>query len=264
METSSGTVLTVRVDSLASRPVSASFELAVAAIEVTGRHRASVHLTEGCAGVGRFDTVVAGAIGESIDLRGSGVERAVRTVATGGVGRLLPLRALALPDRIEHHGLHLRGAAVCPLRSLDTVVGALVVWTEQDDELEPCDRAHVERVATLIGIGVGQEVDRRSRSSVREIGGLVIDLVDRTVTLQGRTVRLTPIEATILGLLSERPGRPVTRERIVQQLFGSTHVGESRAADVHIKNLRLKLKDDSSIQRWIVTMRGVGYALRTS
>jgi DNA-binding response OmpR family regulator len=145
---------------------------------------------------------------------------------------------------------------------LGVVAGALVVWTEQEQFLGPHGHAYIERIAWLLGLGAGQEIERSARGSTRQVGSLLIDLVERTVTVEGRLVRLTPIESTILGMLSEMPGRPVSRERIVQHLFGSTHVGESRAADVHIKNLRLKLGDDSSSQRLIVTMRGVGYTLR--
>jgi PAS domain S-box-containing protein len=239
-----------------------SLDLAVAAAEATGHYRASIHHTVGFTGVGRFDEIVDNSIGEAVDVHTPVLERLVRDAAQGDVARFMPLPALGLPVEIIHRGSCLHSIEVFPLDVLGAVAGALVVWTEQEEMIGPFGHAYLERIASLIGLGVGQEIERKARSSTRKVGSLMIDLVERTVEMDGRLVKLTPIESTILGMLSEMPGRPVSREGIVQQLFGSTHVGESRAADVHIKNLRLKLGDDPSTQRLIVTMRGVGYALR--
>jgi two-component system alkaline phosphatase synthesis response regulator PhoP len=85
--------------------------------------------------------------------------------------------------------------------------------------------------------------------------------VQRTAKVGERTVRITPIEATILDLLTEVPGRAVTRARIMTRLFGATYTGGERSCDAHVRNLRSKLGDDAGAPRLIATIRGAGYAL---
>jgi DNA-binding response OmpR family regulator len=74
-------------------------------------------------------------------------------------------------------------------------------------------------------------------------------------------VQLTPSEFRLLALLAEEPERVYSRREIMQHLWESTYVGDERACDIHISNLRRKLEDEPDDPRRILTVRGVGYKL---
>jgi DNA-binding response OmpR family regulator len=74
-------------------------------------------------------------------------------------------------------------------------------------------------------------------------------------------VRLTPSEFKLLALLASEPERVFTRREIMQHLWDSSYVGDQRACDIHVSNLRRKLERDPSDPEQLVTVRGVGYKL---
>jgi two-component system response regulator RegX3 len=107
-----------------------------------------------------------------------------------------------------------------------------------------------------------REMDRGEARATLRVGGLELDLVDRTARVDGREIELTPTELRLLALLAGEPGRPFTRREIVQHIWRSTHVGDQRTCDVHVKNVRQKLERDPARPDLLVTVRGVGYMLR--
>ena len=107
-----------------------------------------------------------------------------------------------------------------------------------------------------------QRLDREQATTVRQIGDLTLDVTRHVVTVAGESRQLTPSEFRLLHLLAEQPGRVYTRREIMQHLWDSSYVGDQRACDIHISNLRRKLDDDANQQR-IVTVRGVGYKLES-
>lgn len=70
------------------------------------------------------------------------------------------------------------------------------------------------------------------------------------------------MEFDLLALLLEHPGQVFTRLQLLERAQGSVYEGYERTIDVHIKNLRKKLGDDSQDPRYIETVRGVGYRFR--
>ena len=99
-------------------------------------------------------------------------------------------------------------------------------------------------------------------------GGTVLDVggdPDRHRAPRGGGRRadapLTPSEFKLLALLAEEPGRVFSRRQIMEHLWESVYVGDERAADVHVSNLRRKLERDAANPERIVTVRGVGYKL---
>jgi DNA-binding response OmpR family regulator len=70
-----------------------------------------------------------------------------------------------------------------------------------------------------------------------------------------------PSEHTLLALLAQEPGRVFTRREIMQHLWQSTYVGDERACDAHVSNLRRKIERDPSRPERIVTVPGFGYKL---
>ncbi len=95
----------------------------------------------------------------------------------------------------------------------------------------------------------------RSRNTYK-IGDLLLDASKVRLTVGDREIKLTPAEFKILKTLLDNYGRPVSREYMVQALWGIDKDTTERAIDVHIKHIRDKLGDYS---RYIKTVRGFGY-----
>ena len=119
-----------------------------------------------------------------------------------------------------------------------------------------------ELVSRVRAILRRRELDRRGDSTgVVEVGGIRLDLVRHRVVVDGRTLDLTPSEFRILALLASEPERVFTRRQIMEHLWESPYVGDERACDVHVSNLRRKVERDPSNPERIVTVREVGYRL---
>jgi two-component system alkaline phosphatase synthesis response regulator PhoP len=90
-------------------------------------------------------------------------------------------------------------------------------------------------------------------------GGLRIDPEARVVWKNGEPVELTAIEFDLLHTLAEHYGRVLSREQLLQQVWGHDFYGEERVVDVHLGHIRKKIEDNPSQPELIVTVRGVGY-----
>jgi len=99
------------------------------------------------------------------------------------------------------------------------------------------------------------------RASI-EVGDLEIDTQSRQVKLQGQPMHLTSSEFGILLHLARHPGKAYSRQDILSALWDESPVGDERAIDVHIHNIREKLEEDPKNPTYILTVRGFGYRLR--
>lgn len=90
-------------------------------------------------------------------------------------------------------------------------------------------------------------------------GSLVIDLARREVLLDGTPVALTRKEFAVLSLLVRHPGRVVSQQQILREVWGATHTQDTHYLRIVMGKLRLKLGDDPSTPRWLKTEPGVGY-----
>jgi DNA-binding response OmpR family regulator len=106
-----------------------------------------------------------------------------------------------------------------------------------------------------------RELDRGHAAMVQKLGGLHLDVSRHSATLDGRPLNLTRSEFRLVTLLASEPGRVFTREELVRHLWQSDFVGDRRAIDVHISNLRRKLEPEPRHPRRLITIRGVGYKL---
>lgn len=88
---------------------------------------------------------------------------------------------------------------------------------------------------------------------------LVIDLTRREVTLNGAVLPLKPQEYELLVFFAEHKGQMLSREFILERVWGWDYIGDSRTVDVHVRWLRQKIEPDPSNPRRIVTVRGGGY-----
>jgi len=95
-----------------------------------------------------------------------------------------------------------------------------------------------------------------------ESGELTIDFDRRMVTLAGEEIQVTYVEFEILGALARSPGRVLTRETLLEHVWGDSDYRDPRTVDVHIRHLREKLEQDPKEPDYLFTVRGVGYRFR--
>jgi len=170
----------------------------------------------------------------------------------------------------------LDGLEVCKrLRARSTV--PIVMLTARGDELD-----------TVVGLELGaddyitkpfsiREFRSRIRALLRrastprqepkeeeviEVDGLRIDPARRSVEVEGTPVQLTYVEFELLRTLAQRPGRVLSRQALLEALWGGSDYREPRTIDVHVRHLREKLESDPREPRFILTVRGVGYRFR--
>jgi DNA-binding response OmpR family regulator len=123
-------------------------------------------------------------------------------------------------------------------------------------------REIIARVRALLRRSYG---DLATSSAGKRItfGDIDIDLERMHVLQHGQPVLLTPTEFRLLLHLVSHPDRPFNREALIEVVWGyDSSVGNERTVDVHIRHLREKLEADPSNPRWLVTVRGIGYAFR--
>jgi len=100
--------------------------------------------------------------------------------------------------------------------------------------------------------------------SVVEHGPLRLDVDARRCFVDGNEVKLRKKEFALMLLLLENPGRVLTRDVLIDRVWGSDYVGDTKTLDVHIKRLRTLIEDDPKNPAYITTIRGVGYRLEVT
>jgi len=100
-----------------------------------------------------------------------------------------------------------------------------------------------------------------TRQAAVELGPLIIDLAFRRVLLDGVEVGLTRKEYAVLAQLASHPGRVITQQQLLKDIWGPSHVENSHYLRIVVGHLRQKLADDPTSPRFIATEAGVGYRL---
>lgn len=119
-----------------------------------------------------------------------------------------------------------------------------------------------ELVSRVRAILRRRQLDRSaSGPPVLRVGGLTLDLVRYGAQVDGRPVNLTRSEFKLLALLAAEPERVFSRRQIMQHLWESSYVGDQRACDIHVSNIRKKIERDPARPERLVTVRGIGYRL---
>ncbi|MGO3170289.1 MAG: response regulator YycF [Bavariicoccus seileri] len=104
--------------------------------------------------------------------------------------------------------------------------------------------------------------DSKDGKSNIEIGGLTIHEDAYIVTKRGEEIELTHREFELLHYLAQHIGQVMTREHLLQTVWGYDYFGDVRTVDVTVRRLREKIEDTPSHPNWIMTRRGVGYYLK--
>lgn len=102
-----------------------------------------------------------------------------------------------------------------------------------------------------------------SSAEAVHIGDLTINLAAREVTLSGEPVHLTRTEFDLLAALAVRPTRVLTRASLLEEVWGGGWIGDEHLVDVHVLHVRQKLGDSAERQKYVRTIRGVGYRIGT-
>ncbi|MDO8308819.1 MAG: response regulator transcription factor [Actinomycetota bacterium] len=92
-----------------------------------------------------------------------------------------------------------------------------------------------------------------------EAGPVRIDADRHVVTVRGGTVSMPLKEFDLLEYLVRNSGRVLTRGQLIERVWGSDYVGDTKTLDVHVKRLRAKIEDDPALPRHLLTVRGLGY-----
>jgi two-component system KDP operon response regulator KdpE len=166
---------------------------------------------------------------------------------------------LGLPDLSGIEVLRLlRGWSTTP-------VVVLSARAESAEKVEALDLGADDYVTKPFGM---EELLARIRAAARragsdlpvlDAGDLVIDLPARRVTRSGAVVRLTPTEWGLLEVLVRTPGRLVTQQDLLHEVWGPAYSRETNYLRVYVGALRKKLEDDPSRPRHLITEPGIGY-----
>ena len=119
-------------------------------------------------------------------------------------------------------------------------------------------KANLRRQQTI------DNTDSKGATNEIKIGSLTIHPDAYVVSKRGETIELTHREFELLHYLAQHSGQVMTREHLLQTVWGYDYFGDVRTVDVTVRRLREKIEDNPSHPTWIVTRRGVGYYLRNS
>ena len=115
------------------------------------------------------------------------------------------------------------------------------------------------RRTRLLQEELGKKVAGETQHTTLAFGNLIINLTRREVMLNAKPIKLKPKEYELLEFFAEHKGQMLTREFILERVWGWDFIGDSRTVDVHVRWLRQKIEDDASNPARIITVRGGGY-----
>jgi len=147
-----------------------------------------------------------------------------------------------------------------PYRLRELVARMRAVLRRTPAEAEPGGRSGADGGTSAEAESAPRSPERRPEpGSVLEAGGIQVDVDRHLVFIRGDEVHLRRKEFELLSLLMENAGRLLTRDVLIDRIWGSDYFGDTKTLDVHIKRLRTHIEEDPSSPKLITTIRGVGY-----
>jgi len=134
---------------------------------------------------------------------------------------------------------------------------------EQGADASLCKPISAKELVARIRAILRRDTFTREPQGLFVVGGLHIDLARHEVTVNSKPVELTLKEFQILQQLAQRPGRVFRRDELLDLVWGEGAALEEHNLDVHVHSLRRKLEADPTHPRMIMTIRGIGYKLRS-
>ncbi len=142
-------------------------------------------------------------------------------------------------------------------QEMDKVTGLM---TGADDYVtKPFSPAELTARIDAIYRRTGGDVEEESTSGELTSGPFRLNTRNRTLEKNGSRIRLTQIEYSIMKLFIDNPGKALSREEILTEVWGRDYFGELKIVDVNIRRLRIKIEDDPTIPSFITTVWGFGY-----
>ncbi|MEI7550567.1 MAG: response regulator transcription factor [Actinomycetes bacterium] len=165
----------------------------------------------------------------------------------------------------------LSGVEVCrQIRSYSQV--PIIMLTAKDDEVDKVVGLEIgaddyvtkpyksrELVARIRAVLRRQGNSEEVSESVLTAGGVSMDVERHMVSVRGANVALPLKEFELLEMLLRNAGRVLTRGQLIDRIWGSNYVGDTKTLDVHIKRIRAKIEEDPADPSIITTVRGLGY-----
>jgi DNA-binding response OmpR family regulator len=232
--------------------------------DVSDAHGSSVLLVEDDPRIGRALAMTLQDSGHSVRLAPTGA------AARAALAERLPdvvLLDLGLPDD--------DGLVLCrEFRAADGELPIIIVTARSDstDVVAGLEAGADDYVSKPV---VGSELSARISSLLRRsrrpeqgtgtlaVGDLSIDLRHGRVSRRDQDLLLTRTERRLMRELATRPGQVVTREELLERVWGYDYFEDTRLLDVHIRRLRTRVETDPSDPRVVMTVRGLGYRLDT-
>jgi two-component system, OmpR family, response regulator RegX3 len=172
---------------------------------------------------------------------------------------LLDLMMPGLPGTEVFRQLRLRGSIpVIMLTARDTEVDKVVGLELGADDYVTKPFSHRELVARMRAV-LRRGQDTELLPDVLEAPGVRMDVARHEVSVNGERIKLALKEFELLEMLLRNAGRVMTRGQLIDRIWGSDYVGDTKTLDVHIKRLRTKIEPDPANPQYLITVRGLGY-----
>jgi two-component system response regulator RegX3 len=172
---------------------------------------------------------------------------------------LLDLMMPGLPGTEVFRQLRLRGSIpVIMLTARDTEVDKVVGLELGADDYVTKPFSHRELVARMRAV-LRRGQDTELLPEVLEAAGVRMDVARHEVSVNGERIKLALKEFELLEMLLRNAGRVMTRGQLIDRIWGSDYVGDTKTLDVHIKRLRTKIEPDPTNPQYLITVRGLGY-----
>ncbi|MEI6623033.1 MAG: response regulator transcription factor [Actinomycetes bacterium] len=170
----------------------------------------------------------------------------------------------------------LSGTEVCrALRQVSTV--PIIMLTAKDSEIDKVvglelgaddyvtkpfsSRELLARLRAVLRRRSSEAEEKAKPTSVLEVGPVRMDVDRHQVVVSGTSVKLPLKEFELLEFLLRNAGRVLTRGQLIDRIWGSDYVGDTKTLDVHVKRIRAKIEPDPANPIYLVTLRGLGYKL---
>jgi two-component system response regulator RegX3 len=211
-------------------------------------------------GLGEALVYQLGREGYEVDRQTNGAEGLERFNAAGADLVLLDLMLPGMPGEDVCRAIRKTSSVpIIMLTARDTEVDKVVGLELGADDYVTKPFSSRELMARVKAVLRRTNVDGERAGGALEAGGIRLDSERFEVTVRGEPIHLPRKEFELLEILMENTGRVLTRETLIDRVWGSDYFGDTRTLDVHIKRLRAKTEVDPHQPKHLTTVRGLGY-----
>jgi two-component system response regulator RegX3 len=175
---------------------------------------------------------------------------------------LLDLMLPGLPGTEVCRQLRARGSTpIIMLTAKDSEIDIVVGLELGADDYVTKPYSSRELLARIRAVLRRRQESETGDQNVLEAGGVRMDVESHTVTVNGAVTSMPLKEFELLEVLLRNAGHVLTRGQLIERVWGSDYVGDTKTLDVHIKRVRSRIEEHPSRPELLVTVRGLGYRL---